>query len=95
MGRSVPKHLVELPGSMHLGRGLWIFKCALKPDATTRAPAPATDEAQATKGGSPETNQDAGNTAHPATADSFSSAGARPSSLTESSPMSFSSEKPE
>lgn len=30
VGRRVPKHLVELSGSIHLGRGIWMFRCALK-----------------------------------------------------------------
>ncbi len=28
IGRKVPKGWKELPGSIHLGRGLWAFKCA-------------------------------------------------------------------
>lgn len=53
-------------------------------NATTRAPAPATTPAPTTKGDVPETNQDAGNTAPSASEVSRKSAGARPSSLTES-----------
>jgi hypothetical protein len=26
VGRKVPKGFVELPGSVHLGKGMWIFK---------------------------------------------------------------------
>lgn len=30
VGRRVPEHFVELPGSLHLGGGVWAFNCALR-----------------------------------------------------------------
>lgn len=30
IGKKVPKHLEELEGSIHLGKGMWMFKCKLK-----------------------------------------------------------------
>ena len=30
IGKKVPKELVELPGAIHLGKGIWIFKRKVK-----------------------------------------------------------------
>lgn len=32
VGKKVPEYYQELAGSIHLGKGVWMFSCELKPD---------------------------------------------------------------